>query len=125
MKLFTIIGLTALTLFFIECNPAKKNQKNTNSETNLQKVRLKVSFISIGQGINLEAAKYFPQLIEKFNKEHKVTLKFEVVPWGREGEFNYCFYEQKKINEFILQAQKEMSKYENVEFHENPLNCDR
>ncbi len=125
MKLFTIIGLFALAFIFIQCNPSKKNQKSTSQEANLTKVRLKVAFISIGQGINFEAAKYFPQFIEKFNKEQKVTLKYEIVPWGREGELNYCFYEQKKINEFILQVQKEMSKYENVEFHENPLNCDR
>lgn len=125
MKLFVIIGFTLLSLTLNQCHSFKKNQKNTTQEINTQKVRLKVSFISIGQGINFEAAKYFPQLIEKFNKEYKVNLKYEKVPWGREGEFNYCFYEQKKIEEFILLAKKEMSKFENVEFHENPLNCDR
>lgn len=90
-----------------------------------QTVRLKVSFISIGQGINHEASKYFLKVIETFNKENKVNLQYKIVPWGREGEYNYCFYEQEKIKEFINYSKKAMEQYENVEFHENPLNCDK
>lgn len=118
--------LWLISVFLIvQCNSIKNGQKNNSQEINNQIVRLKVSFISIGQGINFEAAKYFPQVIDKFNKEQKVNLKYDKIPWGREGEFNYCFYEQKKIEKFIELAKKEMKKYENVEFHENPQNCDR
>lgn len=125
MKFFLFAGLIFSCMVFTHCNPSKKNQKSTSQETSNPKVKLKVSFISIGQGINFEAAQYFPKFIEKFNKEHKVNLKFDIVPWGREGEMNYCFYEQKKIKEFIELSKKEMGKFENVELHEDPLHCDR
>lgn len=135
-KLFDIIFAIMKTLFWaiiigyclclIQCKSIQKNQKSSSQvEVNTQKVRLKVSFISIGEGINFEAAKYFPKVIENFNKEKKVRLEYVMVPWGREGEFNYCFYEQKKIEEFIPYAQKEMSRFENVLFQENPFHCDR
>jgi len=123
MKLISTILFTLFTLIMNGCLLTKKSQNAIQSTTPV--IRLKVSFISIGQGINFEATKYFPKVIEEFNKKHKVKLSYELIPWGREGEFNYCFKEQKKIDEFIIYAKKEMSKYENVEFHENPLNCDR
>lgn len=125
MKLLWTIWWLISAFLIVQCNSLKNSQKNSSQEVNNQIVRLKVSFISIGQGINFEAVKYFSQVIEKFNKEQKVNLKYDKIPWGREGEFNYCFYEQKKIDKFIELTKKEMKKYENVELHENPLNCDR
>ncbi len=127
MKKYQFIPIFIFS-FLISCSALKKNQSSGNTKNLVESsnnIALKVSFISIGQGINFEASKYFPSVIEKFNKEKKVKLKYEIIPWGREGEFNYCFNEQPKIKEFIIFAKKEMAKYENVEFHENPLNCNR
>ena len=50
------------------------------------KYRLIVSFISIGEGINMEVQKSF----EKFVASYSPKVAFETNKWGREGETDYC-----------------------------------
>ncbi len=52
---------------------------------------LTVSFYSIGEGADGNALINFKRYLETFNKEEKVSVKFETTPWGREGEIDYCF----------------------------------
>lgn len=129
MKLFILLWSIFCCLLFVECKTTVKSQKSKNESStqnvDTNHVKIKVSFISIGQGVNYHAAKKFREILEEFQQKNKIQLKYEIKPWGKEGEFNYCFYEQSKLDEFIDYAKKVMENYEHVEFHENPLHCDR
>ena len=53
-----------------------------------EKYRMIVSFISTGEGINLEVQKSF----EKFISSYSPKVTYETNKWGREGETDYCFH---------------------------------
>lgn len=53
--------------------------------------RLVISFISKGGGIDRDAKKNVLAYIENYNKTHSLTLVYETVRWGREGEVDFCF----------------------------------
>ena len=53
--------------------------------------RFSVSFVSIGTGVDRNAKRQFVQYINEFGQKHNITLKYESVSWGKEGEVDYCF----------------------------------
>ncbi|HEX5001512.1 MAG TPA: hypothetical protein VFW78_03375 [Bacteroidia bacterium] len=68
--------------------------------------RLIVSFISIGEGADFSAKDSMDAYVAAYQTENKKQLTFESIPWGREGEFDYCF------------TLKELSAKEQVKFIE-------
>lgn len=50
---------------------------------------LTVNFISIGAGTDHKAEERFAAYIKSFQKENKVTLRYKIKPWGKEGETEY------------------------------------
>ncbi|MCC6384611.1 MAG: hypothetical protein LC117_03005 [Bacteroidia bacterium] len=55
------------------------------------KWRLIVSFISIGEGTDLAAQEQFDKYIDEWRKNKGMNVSYLSVPWGREGEVDFCF----------------------------------
>lgn len=101
----------------------KNEQQPNDKKPEKELVRLKISFISIGSGINFKAHDRFKAAIKEFEAQQKVTLTYTTKPWGREGEVSYCFPEQNKLQDFLKFIQKEMSTFDRVEIKENVYGC--
>ena len=63
----------------------------SEKRTNEYSCRVKISFISIGTGINAPAKKELGSFLENYQQDHQINLGYQVQPWGREGEVDYCF----------------------------------
>lgn len=50
-----------------------------------------VVFFSIGEGTDSEARNNFEKFVDEFQKEHNFIFNMKKIPWGREGEVDYCF----------------------------------
>ncbi len=87
-NLFLIIALISLACNFTCCK-TKKNAIKTTNLTNMktEQMRLVVSFISKGAGVDAKAHEEFDALI----KNHPKKPVFESFRWGREGEHDLCF----------------------------------
>jgi hypothetical protein len=73
---------------------ASDGEKSPDPAPQSSKVKncyLKVSFISIGSGIDSKAVKQLLTEISTFEKAENVRLTFDKKAWGREGEIDYCF----------------------------------
>ena len=53
--------------------------------------RLSVVFFSIGGGIDFEAKKNFEKFLADFREKHNLLLNMKKIPWGKEGEIDFCF----------------------------------
>jgi len=53
--------------------------------------RLTISFNSIGAGIDYKTKEKYDAFIKEYEKQNKVNISFEITPWGKEGEIDYCF----------------------------------
>lgn len=53
--------------------------------------RLIVEFFSIGEGTDMEAKKHFDHYLSQWNADGNPKVNFVTVPWGREGEVDFCF----------------------------------
>lgn len=51
---------------------------------------LLVSFYSIGGGIDVKNAQSFDNFISEYKTQQGKSVAYERVPWGREGELDYC-----------------------------------
>ncbi len=51
---------------------------------------LLVSFISFGPGIDFRSVPVFENALKQFNIENACNINYEMKPWGREGERDYC-----------------------------------
>jgi hypothetical protein len=83
-------SLLILLIFFLaSCKPKTGGKNNIEREIHSQSV-ISVTFISIGEGSDIETLKSFEKSsqtwLEKYSK-----LKLTKTPWGREGEMDYCF----------------------------------
>jgi hypothetical protein len=94
-----------------------------NAQTNDNNYRLIVSFISIGEGTDIKAHEKFDAFMSSWQTENNKTLVVEKVPWGREGEVDYCL----KLNEldkdsqskFVSQIQDAVKDSKLVQISEN------
>lgn len=93
----------------LACNSTKKaTAKNLTPSTsnNINAIdtlyRLSVSFISIGAGTDKKARQDYDQYLIQFEQKNKIKLSYEITPWGREGEKDYCF----KLNELNKKQQE-------------------
>jgi hypothetical protein len=53
--------------------------------------RLTVSFISIGEGTDPKARENMDRVITSWQEKTTGTFDMETIPWGREGEVDFCF----------------------------------
>lgn len=97
----------------------------TVQEENSDVYRFGISFYSIGAGIDVEAKKSYLKFLREFEEKNKVTIHYEIAPWGREGETDFCF----KLNEldakgqvkFIQESKENLKGVEHVHFTENEV----
>jgi ABC-type glycerol-3-phosphate transport system substrate-binding protein len=64
---------------------------NRAEAANAQQVfALAVSFISFGAGTDPEARQILESCIDRFEAKNKLRLHGVIIPWGREGEADFC-----------------------------------
>lgn len=85
------------------------SQPKTN--TDMDTIQLYwVSFYSIGGGIEISKAESFNALMQELEADG--TVKVERVPWGREGELDFCIdflkLDSKRKEEIIQQIQSKL-----------------
>ncbi|MFI5219364.1 MAG: hypothetical protein ACHQNT_07725 [Bacteroidia bacterium] len=88
--------------------------------------RLVISFISIGEGTDRNARQIFDAALsdwEKNKMKEGSKLNYETVPWGREGEVDFCFslteLDQSEQKLFINDVRERFKGHELVQFTEN------
>lgn len=75
----------------ISTNTQDSNSNTSTAEENLKESNiLKVSFYSIGSGIQHNAVSGFKSIIDDFEIQHKISVEYTTKNWGREGEIDYC-----------------------------------
>lgn len=91
-----------LSLFYNQsCFSNKKTSQPENKNSAINSVtreqdslsenyRFIVSFISIGSGTDAKAHSLFVKYLSDYKYTNKDTLSYDVIPWGREGEVDYC-----------------------------------
>ncbi len=67
-------------------SPAPPPAMNTKTEC-----RLIISFISIGEGTDPKAREIMDGSIKNWEERFKTKFEMESIPWGREGEVDFCF----------------------------------
>ena len=83
-----VLFLSFLTLLFLSCKQEENLVKN-NSEIP-QTNNIKVSFVSIGSGIEKTGIQKLESLISEFEQIYNLKLTVSIKNWGREGEKDYC-----------------------------------
>lgn len=75
----------------VSTNTQDSTTNNSTTEGNPKESNiLRVSFYSIGTGIQHNAVSGFKSIINDFEAQHKVTVEYRTKNWGREGEIDYC-----------------------------------
>lgn len=105
----------------LSCNSNKQSTQDTKPAD--PNDRFSVSFISIGAGTDGNAKDQFEQFITAFEQKNKVKLEYEKIPWGREGEVDYCFdltgLDTKKQAQFITETKELLKGSTLVQYKEN------
>lgn len=96
-------------------------QKNPNENS----YRFIISFISIGEGTDRNAKQILDSVLAEWEtrKDQIMKINFETVPWGREGEVDFCFL-LKELNDkeqiqFITGVKERFKGHQLVQFAEN------
>lgn len=80
-----------MALVFLGCSSSKPAPKQEAPQKPLTEVQadsiydVVVVFVSPGDGIDYKAKHQLDEYLSKFK-----YIKFEIIPWGREGEIDYC-----------------------------------
>ncbi len=91
---YTLLFL-ALSILFA-CSSSKVQTGNSNndaqySETDSDNLyALRVSFISIGSGIDRKVRQEYEQYIKDFEQYNNVSILLDKTTWGKEGEIDFC-----------------------------------
>ncbi|MBT8195756.1 MAG: hypothetical protein KJO64_04980 [Bacteroidia bacterium] len=85
--------------------------------------RIIVSFISWGAGVDPDARKKMDNCIAENQENTEIEVAFEDMPWGREGEVDFCFTlselgEEEQEN-FVASMKKAFEGNELVQIYEN------
>jgi hypothetical protein len=138
MKLFNLF-IFIFSIAILSCKTSKNNTEEKNKDQNTEvvtdsisstqtdnlKSRFKVSFTSIGSGIDSKMRAKYDQYIQKFEKDNGIKLVYEIVIAGKEGEKNYCFnlreLDQKKQETFISESIEILKTSTLVHFDENAV----
>jgi hypothetical protein len=98
-------------------------EENQVKSTTPELYSLVVSFYSIGAGIDAPIAQEFDYYVRDFQEQHADYFYAERVPWGREGEIDYCIQyptlNKEKAQEFIRKTNEIISKSKMVHMTEN------
>ncbi|MFZ9976466.1 MAG: hypothetical protein ACO3GR_00050 [Candidatus Kapaibacteriota bacterium] len=86
--------LLALSMLFA-CSSSRVQTGSTNdiqySEINSDSIyALRVSFFSIGSGIDRKTRQDFDRFIKEFEQKNNVSILLDKATWGKEGEIDYC-----------------------------------
>ncbi len=84
-----IILLLGVVMFSFACKHIKSTEKTTEPAPTTY--RAIVSFGSSGSGIDSKTLASLESYIISFGKAEGKTLTYDKVPWGKEGEVDYCF----------------------------------
>jgi hypothetical protein len=136
MKNIIILLIAFMALSSFCCKKKKKAVANATTNTSQQKTTVnrliadssiwyKVSFISIGTGIDLEALKLCKKFIADYETKNRTTITYTEASWGREGEKDYCFLLNKSMEkEFQQQLEKVLIHSSLVRYKYN-CKCDK
>lgn len=83
-----LIVIIAVTLFLLTCK-TQKQHTTVNPDQYFT-----ISFYSPGTGIDRDAKGQVDNIIQNYIKKN-YEITYSAVPWGREGEVDYCFTLQK------------------------------
>jgi hypothetical protein len=84
-----IVLLLSIAMLSFACKHTKIAEKTTGPVVTTY--RAIVSFGSAGSGIDGQTLASLQSYIISFGKTEGVTLSYDKVPWGKEGEIDYCF----------------------------------
>lgn len=86
---------------------------------------LLVSFYSIGTGVNGNALRLMDEVIREYQEDLKLPVSVEKIPWGREGEVDYCIDLEKlsetQQGEFINKTRQVLKDSQHVHIYENAV----
>lgn len=101
----------------------KKTEQMNDSGSQTGNSRLIVSFISIGEGTDFKAKDSMDVFLRNYEQASGKAVKFEAVPWGREGEVDYCFVlnelSEKEQKKFVADIRSRLSFSQLVQISEN------
>lgn len=113
-------------------NTVENNTALQNSDVVLLKVpekdtaavaKFTVVFFSIGEGTDSEERNSFENFVDEFQKENKFIFNMKKIPWGREGEVDYCFIfdnvTEEMKNKFVNKVKEMLSTNKLVHLFEN------
>ena len=85
----------ALSMLFACSSSKVQTDNSTNgaqySESDSDNVyALRVSFFSIGSGIDRKTRLQYEQFIKEFEQKNKVSILLDTTTWGKEGEIDFC-----------------------------------
>lgn len=128
MKIFKMQMFVFLFLVVMGCHSQKEtiktdNHQDINSVKSDSIYRLKVSFISIGSGIDKFSKNRVDSIITAFGSKIGNKIVYNVFAWGKEGELDYCFKldEVKPEDQVILisDLKSSVNSSKRVRFFEN------
>ncbi len=111
-------------LLFFACKSTKEttnlpDKEDISKKVNEDNYRLVISFFSPGNGIDHKMKQEYTKFIENYRK--KIT--YEDIPWGKEGEIDFCFplkeLSGKEQEEFVKTSKEVLSKSTRVHVYEN------
>lgn len=84
LVLCTLLSFTACKIF------SKKSKPETQEKSSVEPVlaTFRVSFISKGAGTDQKAKQAFREFLAQNDNQ---KYPYQTLPWGREGEVDYCF----------------------------------
>ena len=121
MKTILLYSLLAFVLLASKCDGDNKTNSSSreaeSTETAAEEIsndmnqtpsdtcRFIVSFYSIGEGADFRAKEEFDKYLDTWNGTHESKVDPEQIPWGREGEVDFCFkladMEEAEQQEFV------------------------
>ena len=104
-KIYYLFFVLIISLWAFTCKSSQKSnqvkiqEQKKDSVSSIKPViksdtnnyRITVSFYSKGGGVVDKIMEKYNKFIKDFEKKKGITLKYEVTPWGKEGETDYCF----------------------------------
>lgn len=126
MRFFVLATLLSAAAAPLACRstqkPAQASQPLAPAGPNTT-FRLVVSFYSKGEGIDYKMRKQFEGFMADAQTARKLNLNPLSVPWGREGEVDFCLLlnelNPRQQKEVIAEIQKMMEGHELVRITEN------
>ncbi len=103
--------------------PAGEAGNGTENKGQAIVYRMIVSFFSRGEGTDLKAGSDMQNLIHEYEQRTGITLKPTPVPWGREGEVDFCFMlaelDEKAQADFVAEMRERVGGSTLVQITEN------